>query len=225
MRKLTPDIVQKIQRRKNEGATNHELKAEFGVSYGSVVNACQSKLKAKPKPKPSAQPEEPSQRVETLKQMLAVHRARLKISIGNEAKNGKTQTSTDRISKEVERLERLIELETAVDPQVEPVPELPRVEIQDRTEIVQLLRNSVAALDAVGQTAISAGNISGIASVQRVLNQTIAQLAKFDPPVPEKEIPPEWEAIGAAGIARMHSLLDRVLEQNGQPCKDLSSKT
>lgn len=66
---------------------------------------------------------------------------------------------------------------------------------------------------------------ASVASLGRILLQTLAEIRKREPPLPPPEkIPPDWLAIEASAREKMHSLLDRIIEQNGQPAQIVPEK-
>ncbi len=66
---------------------------------------------------------------------------------------------------------------------------------------------------------------ASVAALARVFLQTLTEIRKREPPLPPaKEIPPDWLAIETSARVRMHALLDRILEANGQPAQIVPDK-
>lgn len=56
---------------------------------------------------------------------------------------------------------------------------------------------------------------ANVASLGRIMLQTLTELRKREPPPPApKETPPDWAAASVKGREKMHELLDRILESD-----------
>lgn len=221
MKKLTPDVVEKIRARKLSGASNAVIAKEFGVSTGSVVNAVQGNVG---KPAQSAATKE---HVETLKTLLGVQKARLKVAIGNEANSRKVSAQASTIAKEIERLTaEIARLESLPLPAVQrnPAPEPVRVfdsEIPpDATQddIRRMLDRRSRDIEKLISNAKAQGDVGKYASLMRIANSLAQIQAKVTPVAPPKEESPDIVAAAEKCKERLRAGLARLLERlNAKP--------
>ena len=217
---LTPERLAEAQRRRRAGETTQQIADAMGLSYGSAYNASH----AKPPPSPPGQSK-------TLREMLAIQEARLKIALGNEANDRKISPSTGKIAREVERLRRELTEADAVAAAPPPVDAASVAMLSDlpddleslpplsRKQLEQIASHHIAALQAEIARCDAEHNPAGAMTARRMLTQVLPVAARLTPE--DKEADGEFTRVRTAEIAeaatrartKMSELLERVVSE------------
>lgn len=85
---------------------------------------------------------------------------------------------------------------------------------------VARLERTLSSLESLARQAMSSGNISGFATLQRVLVTATKELARIrpEPPKDPNEMP-DMIAVAAIARAKLHDLVDRTLSEGSAPPK------
>ena len=209
MRKLTGPIINHIRSLRAEGKSYEAISKEVGLSYGTIQGVFKR--------------EELVEDTTNLEQILSVHKTRLKLSLKNEAKTGVVTISTERIAREVERLEKIIaaskrhaaELSEEADDEAGEVEENEEDDVGPHEEFTQdslrkLLEKRSLDIEKLLDIAKEKGDLAKYSSIMRIANQLAMIHSRF---IPESvsENDPDWVAAAEKCRNKLREIVTRRL--------------